>query len=134
MSARTQSCTKVQAKTRLGHARAYLDVAEMVAEDDSDQSLRGVAAGLAVLAGIAASDAACCHALGHRSRSDNHRDAVALLKSIGSDAVNAANALGRLIDLKDKAHYGFSDVSTADRKKALTAARRVVDYASATLI
>lgn len=135
MSQRVQPCSKEQAATRLAHARAYLDVAELVSADDSDDALRGVAAGVAVLAGIAASDAACCHALGRRSRGASHKDAVGVLASIGGDDAKAAsNALRRLIDLKDKAHYGFTNVSAADRSAALVSARRVLDFAEQTLL
>lgn len=107
----------------------------MVAEDQADESLRGVAAGLAVLAGIAAADAASCHALGHRSRGQSHKDAVVVVANIGgADAKQASNKLRRLIDLKDKAHYGFTSVSAADRTTALSAAEGLVEFADATLL
>jgi len=51
-------------------------VAELVAGEHEIPESRSVAAALAVLAGIAASDAACCAALGRRSRGDDHRQAV----------------------------------------------------------
>lgn len=73
---RTQACGEPQARQRLGHARSFLEVAELAA-DVSDPSLEygSVAASVAILAGIAAADAACCKELGKRSRSDNHHDA-----------------------------------------------------------
>lgn len=133
MTGRVQECSREQARTRLDQGRAYLEIAQMVAEDDADDSLRGVAAGLAVLAGIAAADAASCHALGHRSRSTNHRDAIKVVAGIGGDDAKAAsNALRRPIDLKDQAHYGFTSVSAADRATALKAAERLVAFAEAT--
>jgi hypothetical protein len=52
-------------KARL--ARAYLDLAEQAAAGDSDEA-RNVAAGNAVLAAIAASEALTCLRLGRHSR------------------------------------------------------------------
>jgi len=65
-----------------------------------------------VLAGIAASDAACCAALGQRSRTDNHMDAAKLLEQIViPDEAPAANALRRMLREKDNAHYGLDRIS-----------------------
>lgn len=63
----------------MARAREFLEVAELVVDEkDEDASFlyASSAASLAVLAGIAASDAACCKALQERSRSENHRDAA----------------------------------------------------------
>jgi hypothetical protein len=62
---RTLACGIADARIRLAQARKFLDVAELVAAEDI-QASHSVAAALAVLAGIAASDAACCAALGRR--------------------------------------------------------------------
>ena len=127
---KTQPCDHAKAVKRLADARAYYETAELVASDDADAALRGVAAGLAVLAGIAAADAACCKRLGLRSRSQNHKDAVGVLKTIDHpDAKRAATALGRLIDLKDTSHYGFTGVSAQRRNGAVTSAQRVLQLA-----
>lgn len=56
----------------------YLDIAQLPAGEQDDAS-RNVAAGNAVLAGIAAADAICCVHLGKRSRGQDHREAVSLL-------------------------------------------------------
>lgn len=59
---RTQPCDLAQARSRLRQAESFIEAAGLVllmAEDD-DVAPPGVAAALAVLAGIAASDAACC--------------------------------------------------------------------------
>jgi hypothetical protein len=53
-----------------------------------------------VLAGIAAADAVCCSALGRRSRSQNHRDAVALVRQVFPAGPAAARHLERLLGLK----------------------------------
>jgi hypothetical protein len=80
---RAQVCGESQAKQRLGQAKSFLEVSELAA-DVSDPSLEygSVAASVAILAGIAAADAACCSELGERSRSDNHHDAEALIEQI----------------------------------------------------
>jgi hypothetical protein len=48
---RTQTCGKIEARTRLAHARAFADTAELVLGMD-DEGTENVAASLAVLAGI----------------------------------------------------------------------------------
>jgi hypothetical protein len=65
-SARTQPCDRAHARTRLEHAEKSLEVAELVAGEREIPESRSVAAALAVLAGIAASDVASCAALGRR--------------------------------------------------------------------
>ena len=70
---RSQSCSGADARRRLQHSRQFLEVAELAAEDQAgDGSLEygNAAATLAVLAGIAAADAACCQGLRGRSRAD----------------------------------------------------------------
>lgn len=63
---RTSSCGIAEARGRLRIARAYLDTAELVHDEMERQELLSVSAGLAVLAGIAASDStAACDSAGH---------------------------------------------------------------------
>src|SRR5580698_5396825 len=107
---RTQTCSDQDAKTRLAHARKFLDVAELVASEGDDLEYSSVAAALAVLAGIAGSDAACCKALGRRSRGQDHRAAIELVEQIEPGGKDASKALRRLLALKDEAHYGLFDV------------------------
>jgi hypothetical protein len=61
----------------LRKAQSFVTGAELAlgAGDDLLLDLPGVAAALAVLAGIAAADAACCAALGERSRGQAHQEA-----------------------------------------------------------
>ena len=61
---RTPPCDRAHARNRLDHAEKSLEVAELVAVEREIPESRSVAAALAVLAGIAASDAASCAALG----------------------------------------------------------------------
>ena len=89
-----------------------MDVARLTS-DESDPNLEyaAVAASIAILAGIAAADAACCKALGRRSRSDNHHAAEALLAEITPGGKTAAKQLRQLIDMKDTAHYVFISIT-----------------------
>jgi hypothetical protein len=129
----TQQCSEADARTRLGHARKFLDVAELVAGEGEDIEYASPAAALAVLAGIAASDAACCKALGRRSRGQDHRDAATLLEQVAPGGDHAASSLRRLLQLKDEAHYGLFDIGGQDLKAALRQARRMVDFAMETV-
>lgn len=52
-----------------------------------------MAASVAILAGIASADAACCQELGKRSRSENHHDAEVLLEQITPGGKRAASQL-----------------------------------------
>lgn len=132
---RVQVCGESQARQRLGHARSFLEVAELAA-DASDPSLEygSVAASVAILAGIAAADAACCKELGQRSRSDNHHDAEVLLERITPGGKRAASLLRHLVDLKDSAHYGFISVTVPQLKRALRQSQQLVSFAEDVLI
>ncbi len=131
--ARTQPCSGTDATRRLRHARKFLEVAELVAEEGEDIEYSGPAAALAVLAGIAASDAACCKALAKRSRAQDHRQAATLLEQVTPGGRAAAKSLERLLNLKDEAHYGLFDVSGADLKLALRQASKLVKFAAEVL-
>lgn len=96
---RTQPCSIAQARTRLEHARKFLEVAELVAGEAGDLEYVSAAAALAVLGGITASDAACCA------------------------------ALSRLLSLKDEAHYGLFDVSGQDLQAALRQTKALLEFA-----
>lgn len=114
---RTQPCDTRQAQAKLHQAQRFAEAAALIA-DEGDIDFLSAAAALAVLAGIAASDAACCQALRRRSRGESHHDAEALLEMITPGGKDAANTLRRLIGLKDEAHYGFYGVGKRDLKRA----------------
>lgn len=127
---RTERCSGAQARQRYERARSFLEVAELVADEESSDTEYGeVAASLLVLAGIAAADAACCKALGERSRSQSHHDAETLLEQITPGGRQAAKALRELIGLKDTTHYGFVVINTSELKRALRRARSLIDFA-----
>jgi hypothetical protein len=132
---RSQRCSEADAQRRLRHSRQFLEVAEVAAGDQrEDGSLEygNAAATLAVLAGIAAADAACCKALGRRSRTDDHDQAATLLAQVvGGD--RAAKELRMLIALKNDAQYGFYSVGASELTGALRKARKLVEFAEATL-
>jgi hypothetical protein len=127
---RAQACSSREARSRRSHARKFLEVAEIASsEHDQDPEYASAAASLAVLAGIAASDAACCKALGERSRAAEHHAAESLLRQITPGGATAAKNLQKLIDLKDAAHYGFLDITRPELRKALRQARSLLDFA-----
>jgi hypothetical protein len=126
---RTQRCDAAQAPKRLADAGAFLKLAETVDETSAPESL-GVSAANAVLAGIAAADAACCRALGVRSRGEDHREATKLVAQVQPGGSDAANALGRLLTLKNDAEYGLTAVSRANRDLAIRQARKLVKFAA----
>ena len=141
--ARRRQCTAEDARTRAAHARAYLDVAKLIrgdADKPEDLSFNHVAAGNAVLAAIAASDALCCRLLGERSRGQEHRDAVALLEQVrfgtGTDEAQArracdlARALATALDLKDDSHYGTLMVGATELRRLIRAAELLVSAAA----
>ncbi|MGH3422536.1 MAG: hypothetical protein ACRDOD_23430, partial [Streptosporangiaceae bacterium] len=118
-----------EGRTRLRTAQAYLDVAESVLDERDSGEYLNVAAGLAVLAGIAASDAICCIRLGCRHRGDDHRGAADLLRTATPDGAELAKSLLRLLDLKDAAHYGVLVVASRKARDAIRWATRLADRA-----
>ena len=136
MSARgatgARDCSRLDAVNRLAQAKKFLEVAEMCL-DDGDESTPMVAAALSVLAGIAASDAACCAKLKERSRGKNHHDAEKLLATIHPDGHEMKLNLQRLINEKDNAHYGTMMVSNGKATKMVGWARKLIDLADQAL-
>ena len=131
-ASRTQDCDDNDARRRLRDAQAQLDLAELATADSAPEEKKA-AASCAVLAGIAAADAACCKALGRRSRSQDHRDAVALVRRVAPGGADAAKQLERLVGLKDKAQYGFEDVSGQKLLTARRQARALMTFAESIL-
>ena len=113
-------------KSRLG--RAYLDLAEQALAQDTDEA-RNVAAGNAVLAAIAASDALTCLRLGRHSRGQAHQEATALLRTIQPGGPKLAKDLSTALGVKDAAHYGSVFVSAATMRTTVRAATRLVEAA-----
>jgi hypothetical protein len=126
---RTQLCGDRAARTRLRDAVAQLALAELATADGTPEELKA-AASCAVLAGIAAADAACCATLGRRSRAQDHRDAVSLLQTVPGGGPNAARQLDRLLGSKDDSQYGFQPMSAPQRLAAVRRARALIAFAT----
>ncbi|MHB8399432.1 MAG: hypothetical protein ACYDCI_10945 [Candidatus Limnocylindrales bacterium] len=126
-SGRTTRCDPADAAVRLRHAESFLIVADLVLDqsDDLGLALTSVAASLAVLAGIAAADAACCTAIGRRARGQNHNEAIVLVGTIAPGGEAMARDLGRLLALNDDAHYGVLTVSPERARTSVGWARRL---------
>jgi hypothetical protein len=143
---RRRPCTAQEAATRYRQAVAYLETATAVLSDGAlpaDYDYNHVACGVAVLAASAARDAICCRLLGERPRGQHHHEAVALLATVrfgdGTDGVRAkrardlAAALTTVLDLKDASHYGTSLLGTAQVRKVVRAAEKLVRAAGEAL-
>ena len=126
---RTRPATLDNVRVRLRAGEAYLQVAELVPEEPDRTEMPGVSAGLAVLAGIAASDAICASRLGQIHRGEDHRAAAALLEQATPDGKKLAATFVRLIDLKDQAHYGVLTIPLQRARSALKWAQLLVDRA-----
>ncbi|WP_156401880.1 hypothetical protein [Agromyces sp. Soil535] len=129
MSARIQRMTAADVATRASHARAFMAAAELVdalADDAGIESKANLLGSLAVLAGIAASDAICGASLGERAAGENHTDAVVLLKRASPPEDSSSAQLKRLLDAKTTTQY--SPILIGDTKAAdlLTAAQRLL--------
>jgi len=124
---------------RLRHAEAFLATAQLVATQDGkpgDPDYNHVAAGVAVLAAVAASDALCCKLLGERSLGQDHRQAIAILEEVrygaGSPAAQQGRAheLGRALavalDVKDESHYGTGLLGGEQVLRVMRAAEKLV--------
>jgi hypothetical protein len=83
------------------------------------------AAGNAVIAAIAAADAICCVQLGEHSAGD-HQAARGLLARANQEA---ANALGRILGVKHRAHYDHIPVNRNAATTAVRAGRTLVEHA-----
>jgi len=119
-----------EARARLRTARAYLEVAgSVLAERDRGEYLN-VAAGVAVLSGIAAADAICGLRLGRLHRGEDHRGAQDLLRQATPDGRKLATVLGRLLSVKDAAHYGVLVVSARNAADAKRWAAHLVERAA----
>jgi hypothetical protein len=128
-SSRTQPCDRAQARTRLENAQKSLEVAELASGEQEIPASRSVAAALAVLSGIASADAACCAALGRRSRGEDHREAAALLRQIVPGGDRAATSLVELLNLKDTAQYGLIPITRRELTVALRRAKSLLEFA-----
>ena len=127
---RTSPCSPADARQRLRTAEAYAEVAKLVLNETQRDEYLNVAAGLAVLAGRAASDSICGARLGLIHRGQHHRLAADLLRRSVPDGQKLAAQLLRLLDVKDSAHYGIPVVAPRSARESLKAAQRLVARAA----
>jgi len=126
----TSGCGPEQAKNRLDVAKQYQELAHLKAKEKLGAA-RNVAAGNAVLAGIAASDAICCWRLGERSSSSSHSDAVGLLAKLDK---KLAKHLSILIGDKTTSHYGEKFIGVETLKSCLRAMDQLISAATREVI
>ncbi len=103
------------AQAHLAKAREFLTAAESAASQD----LYNAATSNAVVSGINSKDAICLRLTGTTTKGDDHKMAVAELKSSSKVGVDLAPALDRLLRLKPKAQYQTRSVAKADAKNAI---------------
>lgn len=117
-----------EAKSRLDAAKAFVSVAELIyAEpDDPVLPLRGVAAAVAVLGGVAAADVICAVRLGEMFRGDDHAQAVDLLARARPEGTRVKTDFTRLIAVKDQVHYQAILVTPAQSAAAIRRAKRIL--------
>src|SRR5919107_2534743 len=101
---KTRPCDESDARNRLAQARRFLEAADLY-NGDEDPPAANVSATNAVMAAIAASDAACCAYFGEHPQGESHAEAPALLRRIPDGGVAASQALRRAVALKNKAQY-----------------------------
>lgn len=122
---RTKHCNRRDALNRLAQAEKFAEVAELVLADNTSTTYPGVAASLAALSGLAASDAACCARLGKRAQGQSHEQAVAILETVAPGGPEMAKDLDRLLRRKNDAHYGRAFVPESVANDMVTWAKRL---------
>lgn len=122
--------SKIDIETRSAHARAFLTAADLIVDLGPDAGIEqssNLIGSLAVLAGIAAADAMCGHALGERAGGENHADAVALLRRGSAVGDKSAAQLKRLLDAKTTTQYSPILIGDGKAAQLLEVARRLVE-------
>lgn len=124
---RTRPCSSARAAGRLAKAREFweqVEVVEALAADPHQVATTVVS--LCVLAGVAASDAITCLALGRHAQGEDHREAPELLRQTRPDGDVHARDLATLLGLKTRAHYGADPPTQQETLRARRAAGRLV--------
>ncbi len=126
---RTTRCNRQQANQRLRQAEGFLRWAQAALADKEDAVNLDVAASLAVLSGIAASDALCGKALGYYSRGQSHAGAANLIRSIQPAGPDLAGKFTQLVAYKDDAQYAPKTMGESSAKTAVRQAAELVGAA-----
>jgi hypothetical protein len=130
MVARIRQCQDGTAAGRLRKAEQFREAAATIrdlADDEADVGDAFVT--LCVHAGIAASDAICCEALGHHVQGDDHNQAIAELSKVKPDGNELGGDLRALLQMKNRAEYGPIPVTAEQRRRAWRRAERLVEAA-----
>lgn len=122
---RTRPISRAEISVRAASARRYLEVGEVVI--GADPADRQVAAGLAVLAAVAAGDAICGSALGEHARGQDHGQSADLVRTVRPDGADLARHLARVLEHKPNAHYGTTYLTPETVQAMLHHARELVD-------
>lgn len=125
--------SKTAVARRAQQARAYLLIADLALTDRAMPGHTNVAGANAVLAGIAASDAICGHALGVRPVGEAHDDAITLLKRASVPTSRAPAQLKRLLSSKTDTQYSPDLVSENTATALVNSAQRLIDEMNAVL-
>jgi len=118
----TRELSPSQAPKYLSKAREFLEAAQF----SLGLGNYTAATSNAIHAGMNAGDAISCALVGSVSKGE-HADAPAHLKTIGD--VQGARYLRQLLPLKTPAEYDPAPVSAAQARKAVEAARRLIEHA-----
>lgn len=124
---KTRAADWAYAETRLSDARAYLQQAEISLQFVDGSRRNATVVSSAVIAGIAASDAACALALGMVS-AGAHDQAIRLLARI-SGSSRAVGHLSKLIAIKTAAQYTGKSMAERQATDAITRALRLLEFA-----
>lgn len=128
MTARERQCARTHAAARTAVAREYHLLADLVAAEDRPFA-HNAAAGNAVLAAIAASDAICCLRLGRHHAGEDHRAAARLLGQVHPDGPDLAKDLARVLAVKDQVHYSGEPMPESRVLSVLRSMARLVEAA-----
>jgi HEPN domain len=118
-----------EALAHLDKAREFLAAARSAL----DAGWPNAATSSAVTAGINAKDALCIARAGQTISADDHKAAVAELRSLGPTGVEPADALDRLLNLKNRSQYDRRSVSARDAMGAVRRATTLVQAAERAL-
>lgn len=132
MSSRERSGNRPLGVARAAVAREYYQLAEYGAAEDR-QFAHNAAAGNAVLAAVAASDAICCLKLGIYHAGEDHRAAAKLLGRVRPDGRELAKHLAKVLTIKDQVHYSGDPIPESRLQSVLRSAARLVEVAERTV-
>lgn len=126
---KARTASLVDAETRLNDARAYLQQAEISLELVRGPRVAATVVSSAVLAGVAAADAACAMALG-RFSTGAHDQAARLLGTVNGSK-KAVGDLSRLVAIRTAAQSAGDSITDRQAMDAIDRARRLLAFAEA---